>query len=317
MWRRSTTGSSRRVLKGTSMAAFAPTGHLFFFQGSTLVAQRFDTNLTRRWRSRCRLAKASAVRSSALVAWPSLYRTTASWHTRAFPLRPCRPTLGGSNGPGSCSSGSARFPLRGLQASRCRPTAGTSPCKVPPVRPGRPDIWTFDLVRRQATQVTFADGADRAPVWSPDGKRLVFASLRPEGPGMYVKAIDRDAPEELVMSSDVRDWEEHWPLDWSARGHFVRARQKPRGHRSLDVPDRWRSQSLSPRGRARHAERGTDFARGQVAGLFAARWFFAGDIRPESPHAEGRQTCASRLEGLARNGAPMARNCSTWPMTAT
>ena len=38
------------------------------------------------------------------------------------------------------------------------------------------DIWVYDWARDTLTQLTFDSGADTSPVWTPDGKRIVFAS---------------------------------------------------------------------------------------------------------------------------------------------
>lgn len=40
------------------------------------------------------------------------------------------------------------------------------------------DIWVYEWARDTLTQLTFDPGEDRGPVWSPDGRRIVFASDR-------------------------------------------------------------------------------------------------------------------------------------------
>jgi Tol biopolymer transport system component len=79
------------------------------------------------------------------------------------------------------------------------------------------EIWIYDLVRRTPIQLTFSEGADRKPVWSPDGQRIVFASLRNGAPGLYVTAAG-GGPEERLLPAESRIWEEHWPVDWSPAG---------------------------------------------------------------------------------------------------
>ena len=46
---------------------------------------------------------------------------------------------------------------------------------VDPAR-GNPDIWVEDLHDRSVVRVTTATGSDTFPVWSPDGRRLAYAS---------------------------------------------------------------------------------------------------------------------------------------------
>ena len=40
------------------------------------------------------------------------------------------------------------------------------------------DVWTYDLANGTLTPLTFDPSADRTPVWTPDGHRLVYASSR-------------------------------------------------------------------------------------------------------------------------------------------
>ena len=43
------------------------------------------------------------------------------------------------------------------------------------------DIWIWDLVYKNLTRLTFDDGNDLCPLWTHDGKRIVFRSARDEG----------------------------------------------------------------------------------------------------------------------------------------
>jgi eukaryotic-like serine/threonine-protein kinase len=52
------------------------------------------------------------------------------------------------------------------------------------------DIWIFDAIRKIPTRLTFDKGLDQFPLWSPDGKQIIFASNR-EGPwSLFRKAAD-------------------------------------------------------------------------------------------------------------------------------
>jgi len=46
------------------------------------------------------------------------------------------------------------------------------------VRDQQNDIWIWDLARETLTRVTFDAGLDTWPVWTPDGRRIVFDSAR-------------------------------------------------------------------------------------------------------------------------------------------
>ena len=42
------------------------------------------------------------------------------------------------------------------------------------------DVWTYDWARDTPTQLTFGRGVDSAPVWTPDGRRIAYASAPDE-----------------------------------------------------------------------------------------------------------------------------------------
>ena len=44
------------------------------------------------------------------------------------------------------------------------------------IRDQENDIWVWDFARETLTRVTSDPGLDRAPVWMPDGRRVVFSS---------------------------------------------------------------------------------------------------------------------------------------------
>jgi serine/threonine protein kinase/Tol biopolymer transport system component len=60
------------------------------------------------------------------------------------------------------------------------------------------DIWTWDLARRALTRVTFDPGLDVQPVWTTDGRRIIFASGR-RGPfHLFWHAADGTGSDELL-----------------------------------------------------------------------------------------------------------------------
>ena len=55
---------------------------------------------------------------------------------------------------------------------------------------GNSDIHVYDLVTRNRTQLTFTAERECCPLWSPDGERLVFTSLREGQPSLYSMPAD-------------------------------------------------------------------------------------------------------------------------------
>ena len=67
---------------------------------------------------------------------------------------------------------------------------------------GTHDLWIYDVERDLRSRITFNDGEDLVPVWSPDGRELFFTSNR-EGPlKVYRLALDESAEPEFVFGAE-------------------------------------------------------------------------------------------------------------------
>jgi eukaryotic-like serine/threonine-protein kinase len=69
---------------------------------------------------------------------------------------------------------------------------------------GTRDVWTLDLARRQKTRITADPDDDLAPVWSPDGRWIYFASNRGGRSSIYRHAADGTGNDEIVMADSAR-----------------------------------------------------------------------------------------------------------------
>jgi Tol biopolymer transport system component/predicted Ser/Thr protein kinase len=80
------------------------------------------------------------------------------------------------------------------------------------------DVHVFDLARGTDTRVTSAAGSEFAPIWSPDGRRLVFAWDKDAPPYLHQLVLDSGtAAQPLVRPSDAVDT----PGDFHPDGTFV------------------------------------------------------------------------------------------------
>ena len=81
------------------------------------------------------------------------------------------------------------------------------------------DLWLLDLSRGAKTRLTFNAQSDGDPLWSPDGKRLVFTSNR-SGDGhihLYDMLVSASDDEQLLMQGDGDDI----PTSWSRDGKYI------------------------------------------------------------------------------------------------
>ena len=60
------------------------------------------------------------------------------------------------------------------------------------------DIWIVDVRRNTTTRLTFDPAHDDSPVWSPDGKSIIFSSNRTGQQKLYIKPTDGSGEERLL-----------------------------------------------------------------------------------------------------------------------
>jgi len=83
---------------------------------------------------------------------------------------------------------------------------------------GAHDIWVFDMARGVQTRLTFGPVENDSPVWSPDGKWIVYSSLESNiHTKLYRKLSNGSGAEELLLSDD----QVAVTSDWSRDGKYL------------------------------------------------------------------------------------------------
>ena len=88
-------------------------------------------------------------------------------------------------------------------------------------RPGQgdTDVWLTDLERGITSRFTFRPPLNNVPIWSPDGRQMVFASGRDDGLDLYQRAADASGQDQLFLKLKAQPI--LFPSDWSADGRFL------------------------------------------------------------------------------------------------
>jgi Tol biopolymer transport system component len=199
-----------RVLAGTTGAAFAPgegsTGRLLFSREGTLMAQAFDTG-------KMQLSGDPVPVAQSISRWgPALPAVSASDHGM----------LAYRTGSGDRNTQLSWF---GRDGKRVVDVGAPQPNYYLALSPeekrvavsvgtGETDLWVHDMDRRTLARFTFDPAYDTYPVWSPDGGRIAFYSLRGGKRDLYIKAASGAGADEVLFQSPTSKI----PTDWSRDG---------------------------------------------------------------------------------------------------
>jgi Tol biopolymer transport system component len=79
------------------------------------------------------------------------------------------------------------------------------------------DVWVWDVVRKNLTKLTFHKSRTITPIWTLDGKRIVYWSGHEDARfgGVYWKAADGTGEVEKLVSAPDRELH---PFSWSSDG---------------------------------------------------------------------------------------------------
>ena len=80
-----------------------------------------------------------------------------------------------------------------------------------------PDIWIVEAARGVMSRFTSESSAERMPIWSPDGTRIVFSSPRHGNPPRLFEKMANGGTELPFFESDLI----LQPTDWSRDGRFI------------------------------------------------------------------------------------------------
>ncbi|MGH9669755.1 MAG: TolB family protein [Terriglobales bacterium] len=81
------------------------------------------------------------------------------------------------------------------------------------------DLWTMDLARGTAQRFTFDPAIDETPVWSPDGRQLLFGSNRSLAVDLFIRNSDGSGEDKLILH--VGGTTNNPPTDWSRDGRYI------------------------------------------------------------------------------------------------
>ena len=102
-------------------------------------------------------------------------------------------------------------------------------------RPTARDLWVFDLERDTLSPLFRDPGDDESPVWTPDGRQVVFTSGRDGEANLHLRAADGTGPVERLSTSPDLQWPQSWSPDGRTLVFSRRVRTGPGDAQTLDT----------------------------------------------------------------------------------
>jgi hypothetical protein len=203
---------ARRLFESDGAAVFTSSGHLLFMRQGALYAQAFDP--VRRELTGQAVAMSEQVASDSSVYRAALSASTVgsiafrsvssadqrqySWFDRTGAVvGNVGQPIGGGLSPALSTDGSNVAFSRNVN--------------------GNQDIWRLDVASGELTRFTFDPGIDFVPLWSPNGRRVVFSSNRSGAFDLYEKPATGAGAEELLLATP----QNKFAVDWSPDGNVL------------------------------------------------------------------------------------------------
>jgi len=205
----------RILVENATEGRYVPSGHLVYVRGGTLFAVPFD------------LKRLAITGPEAPAVEGVFYNASGGFADYDFAesglllyMQETRstnpPTLDWVDRNGA-SSHSSLPPQRYVQVggrvggSKLRLSPDGKRVAVTMNGSGALDIWIGDLARGTLSRLT-AEGDNHQPVWTPDGKRVVFMSFQRQIPGIYCAPVDGSGKAEPLVAS-VFAYPDGWTPD--------------------------------------------------------------------------------------------------------
>ncbi len=201
------TGERRTLVQGGMYPRYAPSGHILYAQGGSLIAVPFDPQ---------RLA----ITGAAVPVVEGILQSTGN----------------GAAQYSFSATGSLIYVPGGVQATQLRLvwisrngaeqslTAPARAYQIPRLSPdGRRvavdiqeqemQVWLYDLSREALARLTFEGNSNQPPAWTPDDKRIAFGSNK-EGPAnLFWQLADGTGGLERLATSEYTQFPQSWSPD--------------------------------------------------------------------------------------------------------
>ena len=197
------------LLEADGSPVYSGSGHLLFIRNTTLFAQEFDAG------ARALRAASVPIGEDVAVSGTLVQSAVSASATGAIVYRTGawvgRRRLVWVDRSGKVLGGPAHGDLDGVSNPWLSPDGRRLALHA--TTNGNVDIWLLDISRGVFSRFTSDPLPDALPVWSPDGRHIVFTALRGGTPDLYVRAADGSGEEKPLLALPGAERASDWSRD--------------------------------------------------------------------------------------------------------
>jgi serine/threonine protein kinase len=185
-----------------TLVTYARPGYLLFVRDKTLVAQPFDAKALKTTGEQIPLAEHVGTDAVGLARFSVSHDGTLVYRTGESGDKFIWVDRSGKEGETVGDPGDYHNPVFAPGGDRLAFDLGDP-------RSGKSDIWVRDLKRGVSSRFTFGAGNAFCPLWSPDGRLIVFSV----DDNLFEKAVEGLGEEKLLLKSDELKFASGWSRD--------------------------------------------------------------------------------------------------------
>jgi Tol biopolymer transport system component len=205
------TGERRNLVQGGMYPRYAPSGHLVYARGGSLMGVPFDPQRLTATGAAVPVVEGVLQSPFSGAAQYSISATGSlvyvSGGAQAAQLRLVWVSRNGAEQALAASAHTYQNPH--LSPDGRRVAVGITEQET--------QTWLYDLSRDTLTRLTFGAKVNTNPVWTPDGKRVVFQSNKEGTPNLFWQPADGSGALERLTTSEYTDA----AMSWSPNGQLL------------------------------------------------------------------------------------------------
>jgi serine/threonine-protein kinase len=181
IWERAT-GQQRPIISGATYARYLPTGHIAFAADGVVHVVAFDVDRFEVTSPPVPMIESVMTKSAGAANFAVSGNGTLMYLPGPHP--------GGRTLVWRSRDGREE-PVSGLDSQNYLSVRVSPSGSHLATDYGQPrDVWTYDVARATRSRLTTDRSEDQFPLWTPDGKRIVFTSTRSGSPELYMQSAD-------------------------------------------------------------------------------------------------------------------------------